>query len=376
VHLSSFLKKKFVLVLCFFILTIGIFVGFGMQSNRKAKAVLSAASDTSVTGVTANPSPLLSPTVTIIPSPKKKAEHSMYLGMWTQGLWDDPSLSIHPEKLHELEGKIGKKVAISHFYTGWENLGKEQFVGQLRVLQSNGWRPMISANPYFFASCSANGKTLYQSIASGDCDTVLKDAARGFREFGSPILFRFAWEMNIDSMGWSIQKTGSSPSDFIAAWRRFHDITRDEGASNVIWVFSPNTLTGNSIAYSALYPGSDYVDWVGLDGYNWGSTQPWSHWQTFTDIFQTSYYSLLSVAPDKPMMIAEVNSTDVGGDKASWYKSMLDDELPSHFPSVKAVVFFNESKPQERVNWLIDSTSSSLVSFSQSIRNPMYLSSY
>jgi hypothetical protein len=31
-----------------------------------------------------------------------------------------------------------------------------------------------------------------------------------------------------------------------------------------------------------LYPGDAYVDWMGVDGYNWGTSQVGSKWRAFT----------------------------------------------------------------------------------------------
>src|SRR5260221_9544683 len=80
----------------------------------------------------------LQKTKTAIPSPSaesiRQPSHSVYLGMWTQGLWDDASLTIHADTLDTLQEKIGKKVAIAHFYTGWSNLTNPAFINQLHVL--------------------------------------------------------------------------------------------------------------------------------------------------------------------------------------------------------------------------------------------------
>jgi len=321
------------------------------------------------------------PTQVVVQAKKTQAhtvtERSVYLGMWTGGLWDDKSLSFHPEALTSVEAKIGKKTAIAHIYTGWSNLTNPSFINQLQVVTSNGWRPMVSANPYFFDQCKANGQTLYQAISSGNCDDFIKSVGVSLKQYGHPIFLRFAWEMNITSMDWSIQKSGSTPSDFIAAWRRVHDIVVSQGATNVQWVFAPNTLSSSSIPYNQLYPGDQYVDWVGLDGYNWGTTQVWSSWESFGQVFSTSYYALSSVAPNKPMMLSEVNTTDVGGDKPAWYTDMLTVQIPDNYPKIAAVVFYNEDRSaQENVNWLIDRTPASLSAFKQGISDPLYVSSF
>jgi hypothetical protein len=323
------------------------------------------------------PAATVTPSATPTPNPTQQLTRSIYLGMWTEGMWDDPALKINPSKLTELQSKISKKVAIAHFYTGWSNLTNGTLLTQLQVVKNNGWRPMVSANPYFFDRCVSSGGNIYKTIASGNCDSFLVDASKQLKSYGSPIFLRFAWEMNIDSMEWSIQKTGSTPTEYIQSWRRFHDIAVREGASNVLWVFSPNIITPTSISYSALYPGNDYVDWTGLDGYNWGKTQSWSNWESFSTVFKSSYNSLLSIAPSKPIMIAEVNTTDIGGDKPAWYQDMLSVQLINNFPQIKAVVFYNENRSaKEGVNWLIDISPLSLEAFSQAIQNPVYLSNF
>jgi beta-mannanase len=287
------------------------------------------------------------------------------------------TLTLHPEALTEVQTKIGKKVAIAHFYTGWSNLVNPKFVNQLQIASNNGWRPMVSANPYFFDKCQANGKTLYQAINSGNCDNFMKNVGISLKQYGHPIFLRFAWEMNIPSMDWSIQKTRSSPFDYISAWQRFHTIVAAQGADNVIWVFAPNTFSSSSIAYNQLYPGDAYVDWVGLDGYNWGTTQSWSSWQSFNQVFSASYSTLTAIAPGKPFMLSEVNTTDVGGDKAAWYTDMLSVQIPYNFPRISAVVFYNEDRTQqEKVNWLIDGSPAALQAFSQGVSLPLYLSSF
>ena len=177
-------------------------------------------------------------------------------------------------------------------------------------------------------------------------------------------------------MEWSIQKTGSTPQEYVRAWQRMKHVLVQHGATNIQYVFSPNTITATSTPYTSLYPGNEYVDWIALDGYNWGTTQSWSKWQSFSEVFSVSYQQLISLAPTKPVMIAEVNTTDQGGDKAAWYKDMLATQLPTKFQNVKAIVFYNENRTSENVNWLIDSSANSLVSFSQYISNPMYLSSF
>ena len=83
------------------------------------------------------------------------------------------------------------------------------------------------------------------------------------------------------------------------------------------WVRSPYVSCGNSTAFKKVYPGDAYVDWVALDGYNWGTAIPGTGWQSMNGVFERSYDAVTTLAPSKPFIIAEVAYTEKGGDKAS-----------------------------------------------------------
>lgn len=309
---------------------------------------------------------------------KKAAEdRSVYIGFWTQGLWDKDLQSINPAKLKELEAKIDKKVAIANYFHGWQYLTTDLLINDFNILNHNGWRPMISANPYFFDECPANGMTLYKAIASGNCDKFMHKIAINLAKVKNPFYLRFAWEMNVDTIEWSNIYNKSTPEEFKAAWQRFHDILKKQKVNNVIWVFSPQVETPTTTKIKDLYPGDNYVDWVALDGYNWGTSKSWSSWQNFYSLYNYSYQEMLMIAPKKPFMIAEVNTTDAGGNQAQWYNDMLSIQIPNFFPKIKAIVFFNENKIEtEGVKWLIDNTPDSLYEFKTSLKNPIYKSNF
>lgn len=295
------------------------------------------------------------------------------LGAWTEGLFDSKTQELHPEKLKEFEQLVHKKVSIAHFYRGWEALSDPTLITQLQTLKNNGWTPMLNVNPYFFSECKFSNMPLYKAIAQGHCDVFLHQAGKNLSHVKTPFYLLFAWEMNNIDMEWSISKSGSSTDDFVAAWRHVHTIFKEEHASNIIWVFCPNIPDNPDSSYKNLYPGDQYVDWVGLDGYNWGTTQVWSHWQSFADVFSSPYNQIAQVAKDKPMLIAEVNATDQGGNKAAWYEDMFVEQLPKHFPKVKIVVIYNEDRTsREHVNWKIDQTPNTLQSFINGIHTDNY----
>lgn len=300
-------------------------------------------------------------------------QRKIVLGAWTEGFYDASTQKLQPEKLIEFENLIGKKVGIAHYYRGWEALGDPYLLTEFKIIRDNGWQPMLNVNPYYFGGCTVSDVPLYRAIADGQCDTFLRKAGKNLSNINEPFYLLFAWEMNNKDLDWSVSTTGSTGADFVAAWQHIHRIFEEEGATNILWVFCPNTQDKTSISYKDIYPGDAYVDWTGIDGYNWGATQSWSQWSSFSGVFTSSYRNMTAIAPNKPMMIAEVNSTDKGGDKGKWYREMLLEEIPYKFPHIKAIVIYNEDRSkQESVNWRIDIDKNSLEGFKMGISSKYY----
>lgn len=294
--------------------------------------------------------------------------------MWNQGFFDAKTQTLHIENLQNFEKQVGKHFSIAHYYRGWEALEKPILREEFSKIRQQGWQPMINMNPYYFDKCPASKVPLYRAIADGQCDDFLRRAGKNLSQINEPFYLLFAWEMNNHELEWSVSRTGSKPQDYIDAWRHMHDIFEEEGATNIIWVFCPNVPERPDLTYASVYPGDNYVDWLGMDGYNWGTTQTWSSWTDFSGVFSDAYTKLHTIAPEKPIMISEVNTTDRGGDKAKWYTDMLATQIPYNFPAVKAVVFFNEdrSTTPEKINWKIDVNKNSLEAFKKSIQLDYY----
>jgi hypothetical protein len=237
----------------------------------------------------------------------------------------------------------------------------------------------LGALPVLSWATDAEGEGLDQPdyrlsrIADGAHDAFLRDWARGAARWGHPFLLRMNWEMNTNSVSYSERSNGNAPGDFVRMWRHVHDVVEGAGATNVRWVWCPNVEYENSIKpLSSLYPGDTYVDWTCLDGYNWGthSARPGSSWQSPEQVFRASYDVIQRLAPDKPMMIGETASTEVGGSKAAWIARLFK-TLPRKFPAVRAVVWFN--KAWDGMDWPIESSRHASRAFRSAIAAERYL---
>lgn len=316
------------------------------------------------------------PVVTTLPEVKIQDPREVYVGVWVGGFYDNAKKKLNTKVVSDFESKIDTKMAITNIYSEWGYLENKELLTILNSISDNGWTPMISSNPYFFEGCQEKKDSLYKVIGSGTCDEFVRSAARNLRSYDKPILLRFAWEMNLPDMYWSVAKTKSTPKEFIEAWRHLHDIFKQENANNVVWVLSFNTSNSNTIPYAQLYPGDDYVDWVAIDGYNWGVGPPWGGWTNFNGVFIKSYKELTAITK-KPIMLSEVNSAERGGKKSEWLTDMLEKQIPENYEQVEAIIFFNENKTQgEKVDWRIEKSDEYITAVKNGLDSPLYKSSF
>jgi mannan endo-1,4-beta-mannosidase len=179
--------------------------------------------------------------------------------------------------------------------------------------------------------------------------------------------------MNGNWFPWSESLDGNNPGEYVAAWRHVHDIFSEVGATNATWVWCPYVNpNGNLASAAALYPGDEYVDWTSLDGYNRGtSVSPTAAYRSFDYLFGPTYREITgTVAPSKPMLLAEVASSEHGGSKAQWIEEMFA-ELPSSYPLVRGLLWFDYE--EANYEWPLESSAAATEAFAAGIGDPRYL---
>jgi len=234
--------------------------------------------------------------------------------------------------------------------------------------RSHGVIPMITLE---FGS-PANGvnqpKYSMGAVVSGSFDDYLRDYARSAKAYGGPVWLRPFHEMNGNWYPWCGTVNGNTPEKCAAAWRHVRGIFREEGATNVLFVWSPNADSApwpNGPRITAYWPGDDYVDIIGLDGFNFGAGKGMS-WRSFERIFGPRgaldpgpYREVCRLSASKPIIVAETGCTAKGGDKAKWISDMFK-VIPLKFPRIVGVVWFNANKDRD---WRMDSSSASRQAF-------------
>jgi len=265
------------------------------------------------------------------------------------------------------EQHAGKKVSLEHF--GQPAPWKASFTRTpFDLVTARG------AVPYMTMS---SGTVPLTSITNGSYDSSLIAWAQAAKSYGKPFLFRWNWEMNGTWYSWGAQAR-ANPAAYVAAWQHFHDVVQSQGASNVTWVWCPNTVFPNSTPLASLYPGDTYVDWTCADAYNSRSASNESDggWKAFYSVMKPTYDQLVSLAPSKPILIGETASSEYGGSKAAWITDMLKTQLPLNFPKIRALAWFNWNIYQSGVthDWQIESSTSAQSAFASGIALPNYAS--
>jgi endoglucanase len=224
---------------------------------------------------------------------------------------------------------------------------------------------------------SGPASNLLAAIAGGAADAEIARIGRQLATVPGTVLLEPGWEMNgnwSDYRWQGVANGGGSdaPARYRDAWRRIVRIFREQGASNVRWVFNPNT--GNPLTWSATgeshwnwygnyYPGDEYVDYVGMHGFN-APTVFNAPWATFDALFDGAsadrmLSDLLARFPTKPVIIGEFASEEGTGDaKAQWIRAAYA-RLRSH-PNVVGAVWFHMDK---ETDWRVDSSAASLQAF-------------
>jgi beta-mannanase len=280
-------------------------------------------------------------------------------GAATQGgPWDGFS------SLNSFEASAGKKVSIFSWYASFKDTDFPTTAATNVV--NRGSVPMITWEPWDPANGTAS-QPLYAlgHLADGTYDAYVARWAAQVKAWGGPLRLRFAHEMNGNWYPWGSDVNGNTASQYVAAWRHVHDLFVAGGATNVTWVWTPNVVDGMA-PIAPLYPGDAYVDWVGVDGYNWGTTKSWSSWQSFSQVFGSSLAALRQLTT-RPIVIGETASTEVGGSKAQWIQDFFT-QLKAN-TDIKAFIWFNLAK---ETDWRIESSSTATQAFRTGISDTRY----
>ena len=193
----------------------------------------------------------------------------------------------------------GSRPDVVMYYSGWYVPFPASFA---TAAANEGAVPLVQMDP--------DGISI-AGIASGRYDGYLSAYAEAVRAYRHPVILSFGHEMNGYWYSWGYRKT--SPAAFVAAWRHIVRLFRELGAQNVTWLWTVNIINdthGGSIPRpNQWWPGSSYVDWVGIDGYYLKPS-----WK-FAPLFGPTIGAVRALTSD-PILIAETGAVPAAGQPA------------------------------------------------------------
>jgi hypothetical protein len=170
-----------------------------------------------------------------------------YLGVYEPGVPDD----FAGVTQFAATTQVNPNIAL--YYSAWFERFKTGFAVQA---YDDGMTPAVQIEPF--------GVSL-TDIAQGRYDRYLDDYASAVRDFGQAVIIGFAHEPNGSWYPWGLGHV--SPATWIAAWQHVVNVFRQEGADNVIWLWTVNSQGPDGPMADEWWPGSSYVTWIGVDGY-------------------------------------------------------------------------------------------------------------
>ncbi len=270
------------------------------------------------------------------------------------------------DQVRAMEAWQGKRHAVLNLFTDWCNRSKNMdnlFKQQLLAIWASGNVPIVTWEPYL-CSASATPSDVVTRAAAGEYDAYLKAWATRMVAFVSGpdgvlgtaddrrVYIRLAHEMNGNWYPWSASIGGNSAQAYVLMWQRVVGFFWGTGldARSVQWIWAVNNEDAGSAHAEDYYPGDTYVNWIGIDGYNWGASQSWSSWATPAQVFDPMITRLraYTAARPKPLALTETaSSTSLPGKVDVAAKSQWITDLFSYATgpaAVRMIVWFNTDK--------------------------------
>jgi len=319
-------------------------------------------------------------------------EHGAYTGAFMD--FGDEEDDVTLEMIEDFEQMVGKHQAIIASSSYW---GEQSFpTANLNVVWRHGSLPLVFWSPWDRPYVQNRGPDKFNliDIIAGKWDAYIDKWADSARGFGHPMIVAFGVEMNGDWFPWSGTFYGGEdwdddadnwkgPENFRRAYRHVVDRVRARGATNIKWMFHTNNYSYPLDTWNfapAYYPGSDYVDWLGMSVYGQqfkDETNP-----PITALMDWPYQELSGLDPSKPIMIAEwatgefpYTPGEPGIHKPEWIKQALE-LFRTRYPRVKAAVYWHErwqNLDQTYSNLRVNSSVESLQTYRDGVANPDWL---
>lgn len=296
-------------------------------------------------------------------SPPTIPQKGAYLGAWVNPAKEFDQVmvsggtSVEISQLAQFQTNLGGRLpGVLNFYAEF----LDPFpLSTLQDIEAKGAIPLISWGGASSCATSSIPSGQYTSgIAAGQYDQQINQYANSLKAFGHPVFVRWFWEMNLGKKNDPCNGSAGT-SGYIAAWRHIYTLFHQAGATNVAFVWCPSIAGVNTTTTDSFYPGADYVDWVGVDGYLRDQNTATS----FAELFGSWYAKYVTY--QKPLIVVETGASQ--NDQANYFDG-IGQSVPTQFPGLKAILYFDASGPNG--DWSLSQPG--LAAFAQLLANPYF----
>ncbi|MER7897352.1 glycosyl hydrolase [Streptomyces sp. NPDC096046] len=254
-----------------------------------------------------------------------------------------------PEKVRAYEKRVGRALDIVYTYhdmslaSGTRREGQlltpeERRVGEDHLL-------LLSWESKWWGGTKRQQPT-WKQIAAGELDDRVIDVqARRIKDYGKKVFLSFDLEMDTRT------PASGTPADYVKAYRHIHDRFRDLGVDNVVWTWITTGYLDHADAIEKMYPGDDYVDWIGYNQYNYYRCHD-AGWLTFAQTQNATHdWIRANISDDKPLMLSEFGTaedTTRPRRQAEWYAQVPG--VLKDLEGVKAALQWNHRDPGPHCN--------------------------
>lgn len=282
--------------------------------------------------------------------PTGKIYHGFYFNRPGTDDYDPSEHDVTAEDVARYEQAVGKRTAWVYFSDNW--FESRNFPGP-----TCSWIRGLGKVPYIRLMLRSGvdqnrPEKIYtlERVLAGKFDPELRAWAREAKTFGWPVLIEWGTEPNGDWFGWSGKWNGGAkkgPAQYVATYRHIEDLMRSEGASNLKWVWHVNASDEPERKWNAFenyFPGENYCDWLALSAYGAITPRIAHDVRSFRDEIDQAYHRLTSLAPGKPVIVAEFGS-DLQNrhfNARTWAGKALEDLFSNRWPRIVGFCWWNE----------------------------------
>jgi hypothetical protein len=275
-----------------------------------------------------------------------------------------------------LESTVGRSYAYIRVYRSWDDAFPDTDINWMR---STGHSLFLSIKAKY-----KNGTNVsWQAIADAQPGSALYANmvrwATAIKAYGTPMYVAFNHEPDTSNS----QRSGT-PTEFIAAWRKWVSVMRSENVTNARFAYTTAILnysvSPTSKKYAPkYYPGDAWVDDIAIDAYNMYCKKkdgtfanPWRSLATLLTPFMT----FVAEHPGIPLVLAEFGSPEdpnAPGRKAQWIADAQQLFKQPAYQRVIAISYWNTvSHNYEGCDFRITTSTPALNAFTAMASDPFY----